>query len=137
MWLLKKFEEAFIMKKQVLVVALIVALVALFASCTTFSMDGLAYGDLKGTALGDFSVEVVCTEWLGTSGGANIANITQGAGKEAVAAAVQAEIDALGGTGAINVTVEQKVTAIQFILNRVSGSLYAPETIVVSGTVVK
>lgn len=125
------------MKKQVLVVALIVALVALFASCTTFSMDGLAYGNLKGTPVGDFSVEVVCTEWLGYAGGANIASITQGAGKEAVAAAVQAEIAKLGGTAAINVTVEQKVTAIQMILNYVTGCIYAPETIVVSGTVVK
>ena len=125
------------MKKQILVVALLATLLVLFASCTTFSMDGLAYGDLNGSSLGDFTVEVTCTEWLGIVGGPNLANITQGAGKDAVAAAVQAEIDALGGTAAINVTVEQQVTLIQLLLNSVTGGIYAPETVVVSGTVVK
>ena len=51
----------------------------------------------------------------------NLANITQG-GQEAVVAAIQAEIDALGGTAA-HVTVEQNTSHLIFFLTALQEAL--------------
>ena len=125
------------MKKNLLIVALCAVLVVLFASCTTFSFANAGYGTFKGTELGQFDITVKSMEFLGYPGSVNLANITQGTGQDAVAAAIQAEIDALGGTAAINVTVEQNASVINLILASVTGSIVAGEEVHVTGTVIK
>ena len=73
----------------------------------------------------------------GVPGSMNLASISQGKGQEAVAAAIQAEIDALVGTAAINVTVEQNTSLIDILLNSITGSILAGEEVHVTGTVIK
>lgn len=125
------------MKKNLIVVALCALLVVLFASCTTFTFANAGYGTFKGAELGTFDITVKNMEFLGIPGSVNLANITQGKGQEAVAAAIQAEIDALGGSAAINVTVEQNASVLNLILGYVTGYIIAGEEIHVTGTVIK
>lgn len=125
------------MKKNLLIVALCAILVVLFASCTTFTFANAGYGTFDGSELGAFDITVKNMEFLGYPGSVNLANITQGSGQEKVAAAIQAEIDALGGTAAINVTVEQNASVINLLLASLTGSIIAGEEIHVTGTVIK
>lgn len=125
------------MKKNLVIVALCALLVVLFASCTTFTFANAGYGTFKGTELGTFDITVKSMELLGVPGSMNLASISQGKGQEAVAAAIQAEIDALGGTAAINVTVEQNTSLIDILLNSITGSILAGEEVHVTGTVIK
>ena len=49
----------------------------------------------------------------------------------------QVLVVALGGTAAINVTVEQNTSLIDILLNSVTGSIIAGEEVHVTGTVIK
>ena len=49
----------------------------------------------------------------------------------------QVLVVALGGTAAINVTVEQNTSLIDILLNSVTGSIIAGEEVRVTGTVIK
>jgi hypothetical protein len=89
------------------------------------------------TSVGDFETSVAVTEWLGASGGANLVNVTADAMDTVVFDAIQAEIAALDGDAAVNVTIKQEATALDMILNYVTGNIYSPVHVVITGTVVK
>lgn len=108
-------------------------------SCTTAQFSGLQMTKEMAsyTAVGDFETSVAVTEWLGGSGGANLANVTMDAMDAPVFDAIQAEIAALDGDAAVNITLKQEATAVDIILNMVTGNIYAPVHVVITGTVVK
>jgi len=110
-----------------------------FASCTTFKATGLSVtpADQKYTVLGDFSVTVPVTEFLGGSAGPKLVNLTADRTDPAITAALQKEIQAKGGTGAINVTIVHKASFINILLNSITWNIYAPASVEISGTVVK
>jgi hypothetical protein len=113
--------------------------IAILASCTTFKASGLSY-DLKApktTSLGDFKVEVWVNEFLGSSGGANLFNITADATEGPVKDAIQKEIKDRNGDAAINVTIEHQASFVDILLNVVTSSIYAPGMVIVTGTIVK
>ena len=120
-------------------VALLVVAVALLASCTTFKASGLSYSlkAPKTTVLVDFRVEVWINEFLGSSGGANLFNITADATEGPVKDAIQNAIRDKGGDAAINVTIEHQASFVDILLNVVTSSIYAPGNVIITGTIVK
>ena len=112
---------------------------AVLASCTTFTASGLSYTlkAPKTTTLGDFRTEVWVNEFLGSSAGAKLFNITADATNAAVQDAVQKEIKDRNGDAAVNVTVTHQASFVDIVLNVVTSSIYAPGLVIVSGTVVK
>ncbi len=119
--------------------ALLAVAIALLASCTTFKASGLSYNVKapKTTVLGDFRVEVWVNEFLGSSGGVNLFNITADATEGPVKDAIQNAIRDKGGDAAINVTIEHQASFVDILLNVVTSSIYAPGNVIISGTIVK
>lgn len=125
------------MKKNILIIALSVVFVVLFASCTTFTIENAAYGTFKGKELGNFEVSVDSFELIGMSAGSHLIGGKDWKGNKLIQDTVQAEIDKLGGSAAINVEVKETVSVIQALLCGVTQRIYAPESIVITGTVIK
>ena len=122
--------------------ATVLTAVALFLAvgCTTFKASGLAYvpaGSAKYTVVGNFNTSVWVHEFLGSSGGAKLANITAEATDGPVTNAIEAAIKEKGGTSAINITIVHQASLVNLILNGLTGGLYAPSMVIVSGTVIK
>lgn len=125
---MKKFAKA-------LFVSLMLVLVA---SCTTFKASGLAYGKMNDvTVVGDFERTISVTKFLGTSGGATMFNIGQDGTDDKISAAITKEINNLGGDAAVNVSIEQKATVLNMLVNSFTSSILAPVKITIKGTVVK
>ena len=119
--------------------AILVVGAALLASCTTFKASGLSYSlkAPKTTVVGDFKVEVWVNEFLGAPAGAKLFNITADATEGPVKDAIQKEIRDRGGDAAIDVTIEHQASFVDILLGAVTASIYAPGTVIVTGTVVK
>lgn len=125
------------MKKNVLIIALCMAIVVLFASCNSFTIENAAYGTFSGKAIEDFEITIESFELIGYAGGGHLVGMKEWKGTKLINDAIQAKIDELGGKAAINVEIKQNVTAIQAILCAVTQRIYCPETIVITGTVIK
>lgn len=124
------------MKKRVLLVvaALLVALI--LTGCTTFKVSGLSYGKQDVEVLGTFETKVKVMKFMGTSGGATFFDLGQDNTDRAVRDAIRDEVEKLGGDGAINVSIEQKATFVNMLVNGITGEILAPVTLIISGTVV-
>ena len=114
-------------------IAALVLLVALFAvSCTTVSFQGIqAVRDMPDfTVVGEFE-RVISDPHL-------IAGpLPMGQPDHRIFTEIQDEIAKLSGDAAINVTIEYGQTFFDLILGSLTGQLYSPRTITLSGTVVK
>lgn len=108
-------------------------------SCMTFSADELAVlkTDSSMKMLGHFEKEVMVNEFLGSSGGANLFNVTADEMSEKLDALVWKEIEKKGGNGAINVKVEYKASFLDIVLNSLTLSIWAPAHLKVSGDVIQ
>lgn len=126
------------MKKATKVIGVLLA-VFLVASCTTFRVEGAQFNKTtpKYTVVGDFSITVKVIEWLGSSGGSNLGNLTAENMAAPIQEAIQKEIANKSGDAAINVSIEYKASTLDVILNGVTGSIFAPATALIKGTVVK
>lgn len=100
-------------------------------------MENVAYGDIGGDVCGTFSTKVKVNKFLGNSGGSSFANITSDAMNEEIQRAIDAEIRRLGGSAAIDVVIEQKASFLDILLNGITCNIYAPATVIVTGTVIK
>ncbi|HTX73059.1 MAG TPA: hypothetical protein VMC79_09565 [Rectinemataceae bacterium] len=121
-------------------IALIVGAAALLlASCMTFKATGLAVTaqDAKFTVLGNFSTRVWVNEFLGSPGGAKILNVTADATDPAIAAAIDREIKAKGGTAAVAITIVHRASFVNILLAAITAGIYAPSVVEISGTVVR
>jgi hypothetical protein len=105
----------------------------------TFKASGLAVVPAaeKYAVVGDFNVSVPVFALLGGSGGAKLGNITADATEAPIKAAIAQAIKDKGGTGAINITIIQEPTLIDLLLNYITGTIYSPSTVVITGTVIK
>ena len=122
---------------KIAALSLLVALVA--TSCTTFKASDLSYSTVKQqyTVLGDFRTEVWVHGFLGSSAGSKLFNLTAENTNQAVTDAIQKEIQAKGGTSAINVTITHQASFVDVLLNAFTWSIYAPGNLIITGTVVK
>jgi len=125
--------------RKIFLVLLVFGVAVAATSCRTFQVSGMETSLVAapGDVLGNFNTTVWVNKFLGTSGGANILNITSTAGDAAVANAIRQEIANMGGTRAINVTIEQRASFINLLLNSITGSIWAPSTVRITGTVVR
>ncbi|MDR2495348.1 MAG: hypothetical protein LBD24_09030 [Spirochaetaceae bacterium] len=87
--------------------------------------------------LGDFSRKVWAHKFLGQSGGQTLFNISSGMTEGAVRRAIEREVRNRGGTAAINIKIKWGSNPVQWIVNYLTATIWAPGTITVSGTVVK
>ncbi len=126
------------MKKALKILAIAIAAVSVGA-CTTFQLSGVSVvGDMPGVeVVGDFETTVNVTEWLGSSGGSNLFNVTSDAMDNAIYDAIQREVSQMSGDAAINVDIRYEATFINILLNGLTGNIYAPATAFISGTVVR
>lgn len=116
-----------------------VLLIAIVSSCTTFKLSGIQVTrEIQSyQTVGQFKIDVPVMELLGTSGGANIVNVTATAMDTRIYDAIQREIQKYTGDAAVNVTVEYKVTLVNAVINGLSGTILAPAVAEVSGVIVK
>ena len=125
--------------KRTIYVLAVMLLVLSVASCTTFKLSGIQVTrEIQSyQTVGEFKITVPVLELLGSSGGANIANVTATAMDEKIYDAIQREIQKFTGDAAVNVTVEYKVTLVNAVLNSLTGTILAPAVAEVSGVIVK
>jgi hypothetical protein len=126
--------------KKALVFAVSAALVlGLFGACTSFQASGLEFHNTptSGDVLGDFDVTVTINKFLGTPAGITLANIGQDSVDPKVTETIRNEIASKGGTAAVNVKVENQATPLQIVLTYITGAIYAPATVHITGTVIK
>jgi len=138
------FEGEKMTKKNVFsTIALIMVsciLLVTFVSCTTFKASGLQYG-LSGKSsgyevLGKFSDKTWVNKFLGNSGGSNLFNLSSGTTEGDLRKSIEQEVQAKGGSGAINVEVKYGSNPLHWILNWITLGIWAPGTLTVTGTVV-
>ena len=131
------------MRKGRIFPVMLVCLLALSSlvgiSCKSFQISGLEVAQQASTGdmLGNFDINVKVNKFLGNAGGLNLFNLTSDATDPKITDAIKAEIAKLGGTKAINVKIEYQATFINVLLNMITGSIYAPATAHVTGTVVR
>lgn len=124
---------------RIFALGLALAALALAAGCTTFRASGLSYtpADAKYTVLGEFHTTVWVNEFLGSSAGAKLLNISANATEGPVHEAILKAVVEKGGTGAINVTIEHEASFVTILLNSLTGSIYAPSVVKISGIVIR
>ncbi|HUX36574.1 MAG TPA: hypothetical protein VMV44_01610 [Rectinemataceae bacterium] len=116
------------------------AVAAVFAmGCTTFTASGLgqAPSGSNYTTVGKFDRVIWVNEFLGTSAGAKIFNISSDATDSAISNVIADEVKKQGGTAAINITIAHRASIIDIIFNSLTFHLWAPAEIDISGTVIK
>ncbi len=121
-------------------IAAAAVLVALFAaSCTTFKFEGaqVTREIPSYNTVGTFDITVKVHEFLGSSGGANILNVTSDAMNTKIYDAIQREIQKFTGDAAVNVSIEYQAGLIDLLLNGFTWGVYAPATARVKGSIVK
>ncbi|MFO7729352.1 MAG: hypothetical protein R6V86_01170 [Spirochaetia bacterium] len=126
------------MKKTVLIIG-VVLMVLFAASCTTFQLSGIQMNEDMPSyqTVGEFETSVMVNEFLGSSGGANLANVTSDAMDNQIYDAVRREINKYSGDAAVNVTVKYEATFVDLLLNGITWGVYAPAHATIEGTIVK
>jgi len=120
-------------------IIVLAVMAAAMVSCTTFQMSG-AQMTMEMPAfnkIADLDITVSVTEWLGTPGGANLFNISSTNTDDAIYDAIQREIRKNSGDAAVNVKIEYKASFIDYLLNGLTFSIYAPAKAHITGSIVK
>jgi hypothetical protein len=126
------------MKKTLLLVGAAL-LVFVVASCTSFQLSGIQMNDEMASynTVGEFETTVQVHEFVGSSGGANLLNLTATNMDNPIYDAVRREINKYSGDAAVNVTIVYEASFIDLLLNGFTFGLYAPAHAKIKGTVVK
>lgn len=127
------------MKLKSVIVLLIVAMVLLASSCTTFKVSGLQITkDMPSyDTVGEFDITVKVMEFLGSAGGANLLNVTADQMDSEIYDAIQREIEKFSGDAAVNVEIEYLASAGNILVNGLTGSILAPAQAHITGVIVK
>jgi len=127
------------MRNKTFLIVLAVCVFIVFIGCTTFQSSGMQMGfSTEGTEnLGNFTKKVYINKFLGTSGGTNLFNLSSDATNGPIRDAIEKEIQKKGGTAAINISIKYGSNPIQWWLNGLTGNIWAPSTVTISGTVIK
>ncbi len=108
------------------------ALALILAGCQTVTFQGLQVVAKvpTNTKLKDFSIIIADPHLLGGL-------VPMGQPDQVIMTYIQKEIEQQGGNAAINVEIDYGYTTIDFLLTAVTGNIYNPRTITITGTVVK
>jgi hypothetical protein len=127
--------------KQFLFIGMGITLYLIISSCVSFQASGLQMGLDQSTSkyevLGDFHDRVWVNKFIGTSGGTTFLNLSSQATDPAVRNTIEKHIRKMGGDAAINIRIRYGNGPLTYILNVITGTLWAPSTVTVEGTVVK
>ncbi len=126
------------MKRNLGIVAIVVVLLVI-TGCTTFQTEGLSFSmDASNEVyISSFEKKVTVHEFLGTSGGDNLFNVTSDAMNDEVIDVITREILKAGGNGARNISIKYSASFLDLFLNWITGTIYAPATLEISGDVIK
>jgi len=130
-------------KKNLLgILVMVLVLSTVLIGCTTFVASGLQMGLVingqKYEKVGDFSEKEWTNKFLGWGvNGGTLFNLTSNATDPQVRDAVEKNIKKLGGDGAIDVKIKYGSNPLQWILTAITGGIWVPGTVTVTGTVVK
>lgn len=124
------------MKKIILL--MLVGFALSFTSCMSFKATDLAVMRQNNSMkmLGHFKTTVLVNEFLGTSGGANLFNITADVMDDKISDIVWKEINKKGGNGAINIEIKYNATFLDMIANSITSAIWAPAHLNISGDVI-
>ena len=124
--------------KKIIMAVLILAAVVL-SSCTSFKFSGaqVAKQIPSYSSVGTFDITLTVSEFLGSSAGMNLLNVTADAMDTQIYDAIQREIQKYTGDAAVNVTIVYKATFVDFLLNGLTFGIYAPAHAQITGTIVK
>lgn len=127
------------MKLKSVLMLIVIAMVLLVSSCTTFQVSGLQITkDMPSyDTVGEFDITVKVMEFLGSPGGANLFNVTADKMDTEIYDAIQREIDKFSGDAAVNVEIEYIATAGGILANGLTGSILAPAQAHITGVIVK
>lgn len=114
----------------------------LITSCTSAKFSGLQVQKAEKntanyTVLGEFDEFVNVNEFIGNSGGMNLGNVTATEMEAPTFDVIQKAIAKFEGDAAVDVVITQHATFLQVFLNMITGGIYAPVTVSVTGKVVK
>ncbi|WP_020612763.1 Bor/Iss family lipoprotein [Sediminispirochaeta bajacaliforniensis] len=125
--------------KKLLYLVCAAMLVTLVASCTTFKLSGLQM-DIERQSyqtVGELDLKITVHEFLGNSGGSNLANVSADNMDTVIYDAIQREVSKFSGDAAVNVTVEYQASVVDILLNAITFGIYAPAEAHVTGTIIK
>ena len=125
------------MKMKNLLFALLAVL--LLSSCTTFKMSGTSMNmdtpPFHNVAELDITVKV--NEWLGSSGGGNLFNISSTNMDNKIYDSIEREVKKAGGDAVVNLNVEYKGTFFNYLFNFLTLNIWAPAEANITGTIIK
>jgi hypothetical protein len=112
------------------------------AGCTTFVASGLQMGLVingqKYEKVGDFSEKEWTNKFIGWGvNGGTLFNLSAEATDLKVRVAVEKNIKKLGGDGAIDVKIKYGTNPLHWFFTWITGGIWMPGTVTVTGTVVK
>jgi len=130
--------------KKILWGMLVMVLVfsTVLTGCTTFQASGLQMGLVingqKYEKVGDFSVKKWTNKFLGWgANGGTLFNLSSEATDPQVRKAVEENVKKLGGDGAIDIKIKYGSNPLHWIFITITGGIWVPGTVTVTGTVVK
>jgi hypothetical protein len=127
------------MKNKLLFAVLAACISVGLTSCVSFQASGFQMHNQSYDyqILGDFTSTVRFNKFLGNPGGVTLFNILSDTTEPAIRNAIQNEINAKGGTGAINIKIVYGGEGFAYFLSWLTGGIWAPATAVITGTVIK
>ncbi|MEM9423780.1 MAG: hypothetical protein AAF975_03195 [Spirochaetota bacterium] len=127
------------MQKKISLWALSGALLFVATACVSSQFSSLQYGvdTASYSEVGKIDTRVQVLEFLGGAAGGNLFNITASKSDEVTKAAIQAEIEAAGGTAARDIKLVHKATFGNLLVNWLTVNIIAPSVVEVSGTIIK
>jgi hypothetical protein len=129
--------------KRFLVFGVVAVLMALVLTrCTTFQVSGLQMGlVINGQGyekVGKFSEKKWTNKFLGWGvNGGTLFNLSSDAADPKVREAVGKHVQRLGGDGVVDVEIKYGSNPLQWIITALTGAIWMPGTVTVTGTVVK
>lgn len=125
--------------RRIVSLSLLVALLVIITGCTTAKLGGLQMTKDLPTfeVVKDFETTVKINKFLGSAAGKTLFNIGAESTEDPIFDAVQREIAKLGGDAAVDISITYGATVLDLVLNGITGALYAPATVTITGTVVK
>jgi len=132
--------------RKVLFALLVLGLAFTATSCRSFQITGVEVSQaaVPGDVVGTFDTTIWVNKFLGRSGGVTLFNITADATDPLIIDEIRRQIVNMGGTRAINVTIENTATAGQMFLSLLSSiptfgylPIWGPSTVRIMGTVVR
>jgi hypothetical protein len=126
------------MKKTFFVLVIVLTVFGISA-CTSFQLSGaqVTREIPSYTAVGEFDIVVKVNEFLGTSAGSNLFNVTADKMDPAIYDAIQREIQKYTADAAVNVTIRYEASFVNLLLNGLTLGIWAPARANVTGTIVK